>query len=70
MATYTAKKLLELGAKVVTMSDSDGTIYVPEGLSQEQLDFIFELKTSTADAYASLLRNTAANILRADAHGA
>ncbi len=26
------------------MSDSDGTIYVPEGLSQEQLDFIFELK--------------------------
>lgn len=44
VATYTAKKLLELGAKVVTMSDSDGTIYVPEGLSQEQLDFIFELK--------------------------
>ena len=28
VATYTAKKLLELGAKVVTMSDSDGTIYV------------------------------------------
>ena len=26
------------------MSDSDGTIYVPEGLTQKQLDFIFELK--------------------------
>src|SRR5574344_1035097 len=44
VATYTAKKLLELGAKVVTMSDSDGTIYVPEGITEEQLDFIFTLK--------------------------
>ena len=26
------------------MSDSNGTIYVPEGLTEEQLDFIFELK--------------------------
>jgi glutamate dehydrogenase (NADP+) len=44
VATYTAKKLLELGAKVVTMSDSDGCIYVPEGLTKEQLDYIFKLK--------------------------
>ena len=44
VATYTAKKLLSLGAKVITMSDSNGTIYVPEGLTEEQLDFIFELK--------------------------
>ncbi|WP_304633766.1 NADP-specific glutamate dehydrogenase, partial [uncultured Muribaculum sp.] len=44
VATYTAKKLLELGAKVVTMSDSDGCIYVPEGITKEQLDYIFKLK--------------------------
>lgn len=44
VATYTAKKLLSLGAKVVTMSDSNGTIYVPEGISEEQLNYIFELK--------------------------
>ena len=44
VATYTADKLLQLGAKVVTMSDSNGTIYVPEGLSREQLDYIFKLK--------------------------
>lgn len=44
VATYTAKKLIQLGAKVVTMSDSDGTIYVPEGLSEEQMHYIFELK--------------------------
>lgn len=45
VATYTADKLLQLGAKVVTMSDSDGTIYVPDGLTREQLDYIFKLKT-------------------------
>ena len=44
VATYTAEKLIQLGAKVVTMSDSDGTIYVPEGLSEEQMRYIFELK--------------------------
>lgn len=44
VATYTAEKLIQLGAKVVTMSDSDGTIYVPEGLSEEQMHYIFELK--------------------------
>ena len=44
VATYTAKKLLELGAKVVSMSDSDGTIHVPDGLTEEQLDYIFKLK--------------------------
>ncbi|MBO4955462.1 MAG: NADP-specific glutamate dehydrogenase [Muribaculaceae bacterium] len=44
VATYTAQKLLQLGAKVVTMSDSGGTIYVPDGLTDEQLDYIFELK--------------------------
>lgn len=44
VATYTAKKLLSLGAKVVSMSDSNGSIYVPEGLSEEQLEYIFKLK--------------------------
>ncbi len=44
VATYTADKLLQLGAKVVSMSDSNGSIYVPEGLSREQLDYIFKLK--------------------------
>ena len=44
VATYTAQKLLQLGAKVVSMSDSDGSIYVPDGISEEQLDYIFKLK--------------------------
>lgn len=41
---YTAKKLLELGAVPVSMSDSDGSIYLPDGMTQEQFDKIFELK--------------------------
>lgn len=44
VATYTAQKLLQLGAKVVSMSDSNGSIYVPDGISEEQLDYIFKLK--------------------------
>ncbi|MDE5660423.1 MAG: NADP-specific glutamate dehydrogenase [Muribaculaceae bacterium] len=44
VATYTALKLMQLGAKVVSMSDSDGSIYAPDGLTDEQLQFIFELK--------------------------
>ncbi|MBO7724052.1 MAG: NADP-specific glutamate dehydrogenase [Paludibacteraceae bacterium] len=44
VATYTAQKAIELGGKVVTMSDSNGYIYDPDGITKEKLDYIFELK--------------------------
>ena len=44
VAQYTVDKLLQEGAKVVTMSDSDGYIYDPDGINREKLDFIMELK--------------------------
>lgn len=44
VAQYTVQKLIELGAKPVTMSDSDGYIYDPKGIDQEKLDYIMELK--------------------------
>ncbi|WP_315579052.1 NADP-specific glutamate dehydrogenase [Hoylesella oralis] len=44
VAQYTVEKLIELGAKPVTMSDSDGYIYDPEGIDREKLDYIMELK--------------------------
>ncbi|MDE6032850.1 MAG: NADP-specific glutamate dehydrogenase [Muribaculaceae bacterium] len=44
VATYTAQKLQQLGAVVVSLSDSDGSIYAPDGLTHEQLEFVFELK--------------------------
>ncbi|MGM9753813.1 MAG: NADP-specific glutamate dehydrogenase [Candidatus Cryptobacteroides sp.] len=44
VAQYAAKKALSLGAKVLTMSDSNGSIYDPQGIDEEKLEFIFELK--------------------------
>ncbi|ETD21408.1 MULTISPECIES: NADP-specific glutamate dehydrogenase [Prevotellaceae] len=44
VAQYTVEKLIELGAKPVTMSDSDGYIYDPKGIDREKLDYIMELK--------------------------
>jgi glutamate dehydrogenase (NADP+) len=44
VATFAAKKLMALGAKVVTLSDSSGYIHDPDGLNQEKLDYILELK--------------------------
>ena len=44
VAQYAAKKAIQLGAKVVTMSDSNGTIYDPEGIDAQKLEFIMELK--------------------------
>jgi len=44
VAQYTTEKLLELGAKIVTLSDSNGYIYDSEGVSQEKLEFVKMLK--------------------------
>ena len=44
VATFTAEKAIELGGKVITMSDSSGYIYDPEGIDREKLAYILELK--------------------------
>ncbi len=44
VAQYTVEKLLQLGAKPVTLSDSDGTIYDPAGITAEKLAYVMELK--------------------------
>ena len=44
VAQYTVEKLLDLGAKPVTLSDSDGYIYDPDGIDREKLAFVMELK--------------------------
>ena len=44
VAQYTVEKLIELGAKVVTMSDSNGYIYDADGIDSEKLAYIMELK--------------------------
>ncbi len=44
VAQYTVEKLNQLGAKVVTMSDSDGFIYDAQGIDNKELKFVLELK--------------------------
>ena len=46
VAQYAVEKIIELGGKVVTLSDSAGYIYDPNGIDKEKLAFIFELKNS------------------------
>jgi glutamate dehydrogenase (NADP+) len=44
VSQYTVEKIIQLGGKVVTLSDSNGYIYDPEGIDRKKLDFIMELK--------------------------
>lgn len=44
VAQYAAEKVTELGGKVVTMSDSNGSIYDPRGIDKMKLDYIMDLK--------------------------
>ncbi|WP_081210263.1 NADP-specific glutamate dehydrogenase [Salegentibacter sediminis] len=60
VAQYAAEKVLELGGKVLTMSDSGGYIYEKDGITAEKLQFIMNLKnvkrgriSEYVDEYAS-----------------
>jgi glutamate dehydrogenase (NADP+) len=44
VSQYTIEKLLDFGAKPVTVSDSNGVIYDPDGIDREKLEWIIELK--------------------------
>jgi len=44
VAQYTTEKLLDLGARIVTLSDSGGYIYDEEGIDRDKLAFVMELK--------------------------
>jgi glutamate dehydrogenase (NADP+) len=44
VAQYAAQKLIQLGAKVITLSDSDGYIYDPAGIDEKKLAYVLELK--------------------------
>ena len=44
VAQFAAQKCIELGAKVVTLSDSKGFIHDPEGITQEKLEWVMGLK--------------------------
>lgn len=44
VAQYAAEKVMELGGKVVSLSDSNGSVHIPNGLTAEQLKEVIDLK--------------------------
>ncbi len=46
VAQFATEKCIELGAKVVTVSDSSGSIYDKDGIDKEKLEFIMDLKNN------------------------
>jgi glutamate dehydrogenase (NADP+) len=44
VAQHTTEKLINLGANVVTLSDSSGYVYDPQGIDQDKLEFVKQLK--------------------------
>ncbi len=44
VAQYACEKLIELGAKPITLSDSSGFIHDPDGITQEKLEYVKKLK--------------------------
>lgn len=44
VAQYAAQKAMEFGAKIVSFSDSGGTIFIPDGLTKEGWEYVMDLK--------------------------
>ncbi|MCQ4347564.1 NADP-specific glutamate dehydrogenase [Pseudomonas stutzeri] len=44
VAQYAAQKVMELGGKVISLSDSAGTLFIEAGLNKEQFDYLMDLK--------------------------
>jgi len=44
VAQFTTEKLIQLGAKVVTLSDSSGMVYDPNGIDEKKLTYVMDLK--------------------------
>ena len=60
VATYAAEKLMQLGAKVLTLSDRSGAIYAKDGLTEKMLKDVMHLKTVTRGELADFAKKTKA----------
>ncbi|KAG7356346.1 glutamate dehydrogenase [Nitzschia inconspicua] len=54
VAQYAAKKLIELGSKVMTLSDSDGVFFFESGMTAQDLDIVMECKNKKRGRLSSL----------------
>ncbi len=57
VSQFAADKCMESGAKVVSMSDSNGTVHIPEGITREQLDWLVDLKNRRRGRIVELARH-------------
>lgn len=57
VAQYAAEKAILLGAKVVTLSDSSGYIYDKDGLDNDKLAFVMNLKNNKEGVYLNIQIN-------------
>ena len=46
VAQYATQKVIQLGGKVISLSDSSGTVYDKEGISEEKLQWVMDLKNN------------------------
>ena len=60
VATYAAEKLMQLGAKVLTLSDRSGAIYAQDGITPKMLKDVMRLKTVTRGELADFAKKTKA----------
>jgi glutamate dehydrogenase (NADP+) len=56
VAQYAAEKIIQLGGKVVTLSDSTGFVYDKAGIDQEKLKYVVELKTKRRGSLAAFAK--------------
>jgi glutamate dehydrogenase (NADP+) len=66
VAQYMVEKLNQLGAKVVSLSDSDGTIHDPAGIDAEKLAWVINLKTVVRGRIAEYTNHVAGSKYSAD----
>ena len=57
VAQFAAEKVLQLGGKVLTLSDSGGYIYDPDGIDAEKLEFVKDLKNVKRDRIMSYVKH-------------
>ncbi|QJI19324.1 MULTISPECIES: NADP-specific glutamate dehydrogenase [unclassified Pseudomonas] len=54
VAQYAARKVMDLGGKVISLSDSEGTLYCESGLTEEQWSALLELKNVQRERISEL----------------
>ena len=57
VALYCAQKLIQMGAKVITLSDSGGYVLDPDGIDEEKLNWLIDLKTRRRGSLAEYADN-------------